>query len=149
VVGVVRAGSQYRATIRSPKGTEPFTRMFEAINRSYKFGSVRAKGLRQIDGGLWEMTLALSVQSTNSATPVDAIEQRLRAIVPRAVIIERVKPSGAGFTVTMMAPDRPSYGAAIRAIANDGAFELPDVYATVQRGAGVQATLFVREKVKP
>lgn len=149
VVGVERAGSQYRATIRSPTGTEPFTTMFEPIARSFKFGSVQSKSLRQINGGLWEMTLALSVQSTNSATPVADIEQRLRSIVPRAVLVERVKASGAGFLVTITTPDRTSYGRAIRAIEGDAWFVRPDVYTATQRGAGVQATLFVRETVRP
>ncbi len=149
VVGVERAGTQYRATIRSPKGTEPFTKMFDPINRSYKFGSVYSKGLRQIDGGLWEMTLAITVQSTNSATPVEQIEQRLRSIVPRSVIMERVTVSGAGFSVTFTASDRTSVSAMLRAIETDPWFVQPDLYNVTDRGARVQGIMFVREKIRP
>lgn len=149
VVGVERAGTQYRATIQSPKGTEPFTRMFDPIKRPYKFGSVYRKGLRQIDGGLWEMTLAITVQSTKSATPVEQIEQRLRSIVPRSVVMERVRASGAGFSVTFTASDRVGVSAMLRAIERDAWFVQPDLYNVTERGALVQGMMFVREKVRP
>lgn len=145
---VARVPGHYRARFRSAGGYAAFHPLLERLHAMQSIGTLTVTGVAPGAGGhlLW---LDVYVVSRASATEASAIEARMRAVLPRGALLERVRRDGATFHVHLVFPSREAFLAMVNAVRRDPAFQEPDIEVIAPAQVPVRAVFRLREKVAP
>lgn len=127
IEGMLPAGEDAVTVVLATADKTKFPALFEAIERSYIFYRDDVRAYSESGDGKHILRLRLQLKPKIPDTPLPVIEQQLRELLPAAVALVSVKPSGTRFRTVVTAADDRAVSQLLRALDTAAGLRQPEL----------------------